>query len=253
VKHVSALIVDDEPLARRRLRELVSGVAWLECVGEAEDGLVALEAIERLRPDLVFLDVEMPRMSGLELVERLQHRPELIFTTAFDRYAVTAFELHALDYLLKPFGRERFLQAVERAREALGEKDQAAAAVRLRQALGPAGPLRRIFVRSRGRVLAIAVHEVERLEAQDDYVAVHVRGHQHLVHAPLADVEGRLEPGRFLRIHRSHIVNLDHVAAFVEGDDGRFEVEMRDGRRLTASRARSRAIRQRSSGRPDEG
>ena len=139
VKEASALIADDEPLARRKLRDLMAGVDWLQCLGEAADGEAALHAIDTLRPDLLFLDVEMPGLSGLQVIERARHKPIVVFTTAFDRYAVPAFELHALDYLLKPFGRERFLQALERAREALGQAGETTAE-RLRDAMGPGQP-----------------------------------------------------------------------------------------------------------------
>jgi two-component system LytT family response regulator len=246
-----ALIVEDEPLARRQLRELADGVPWLRCVGEAEDGSAAVRAIDELRPDLVFLDIRMPELSGLEVLERAEHEPAVIFTTAFDAYAVTAFELGALDYLLKPFGRERFLAAVERARRALGaarvddesERDTSTA-TRARAALaGAGGSMERIFVRDRGRIVPIPVREIERLEAEDDYVAVLARGRRFLVYLPLGEFERRLDPERFLRVHRSHVVNLDYVTALLPYDAARLQVEMRDGTKLMASRARSRELR----------
>lgn len=249
---IRALLIEDEPLARRQLRELAAGVPWLSCVGEVADGATAVRAIDELRPDLVFLDIRMPELSGLEVLERTEHEPAVIFTTAFDQYAVAAFELGALDYLLKPFGRDRFLAAIERARRALGatrpdaddEGDGSSTVARARAALGtPAGPAERIFVRDRGRILPIPVREIERLEAEDDYVGVHTRGRRFLVYLPLAEFERRLDPDRFLRIHRSHVVNLDYVAALVPYDAARLQVEMRDGTKLMASRARSRELR----------
>jgi two-component system LytT family response regulator len=172
---IRAIVIEDEPLARRRLRELAADVPWLSCVGEAGDGAAAVRAIDELRPDLVFLDIRMPELSGLEVLERTEHEPAVIFTTAFDQYAVAAFELGALDYLLKPFGRERFLAAVERARRTLGaprvddtDSDTSTLA-RARAALGAsAGPAERIFIRDRGRIVPIPVREIERLEAEDD-------------------------------------------------------------------------------------
>jgi two-component system, LytTR family, response regulator len=247
---VRALLVEDEPLARRQLRELADGVPWLSCVGEAADGTTAVRAIDELQPDLVFLDIQMPELTGLEVLERIEHDPAVIFTTAFDHYAVAAFELGALDYLLKPFGRERFLAAVERARRALGatrsegtDRDSSTVA-RARAALGTsAGPVERIFVRDRGRIVPMPVREIERLEAEDDYVAVVTRGRRFLVYLRLADFERRLDPERFLRIHRSHVVNLDFVTALVPYDAARLQVEMRDGTKIMASRARSRELR----------
>ncbi|MFN2564441.1 MAG: LytR/AlgR family response regulator transcription factor [Gemmatimonadaceae bacterium] len=247
---VRALIVEDEPLARRQLRELAAEVPWLACVGEAEDGAAAVRAIDELRPDLVFLDIRMPELSGLEVLDRAEHEPAVIFTTAFDTYAVSAFELGALDYLLKPFGRERFLAAVERARRALGaqrldESDRDTSTLaRARAALGSTGgPAERIFVRDRGRIVPIPVREIERLEAEDDYVAVYARGRRFLVYLPLSEFERRLDADRFLRVHRSHVVNLDYVAALVPYDAARLQVEMRDGTKLMASRARSKELR----------
>jgi two-component system LytT family response regulator len=247
---VRALVIEDEPLARRQLRELAADVPWLSFVGEAEDGAAAVRAIDELRPDLVFLDIRMPELSGLEVLERVEHEPAVIFTTAFDQYAVAAFELGALDYLLKPFGRERFLAAVERARRALGtERDHesdhdASTLARTRAALGATtGPMERIFVRDRGRIIPIPVREIERLEAEDDYVAVYARGRRFLVYLPLGEFERRLDPERFLRVHRSHVVNLDFVTALVPFDAARLQVEMRDGTKLMASRARSRELR----------
>jgi two-component system, LytTR family, response regulator len=247
---IRALLIEDEPLARRQLRELADGVPWLACVGEVEDGATAVRAIDELRPDLIFLDIRMPELSGLEVLERVAHEPAVIFTTAFDSYAVAAFELGALDYLLKPFGRERFLAAVERARRALTaahpeESDRDTSIIsRARAALGSSGePTERIFVRDRGRIVPVPVREIERLEAEDDYVAIHARGRRFLVYLPLGEFEHRLDPQRFLRVHRSHVVNLDYVAALVPYDATRLQVEMRDGTKLLASRARSRELR----------
>jgi two-component system LytT family response regulator len=252
MKELSALVADDEPLARRSLCEHAAALPWLAVVAEACDGQEALEALERLRPDLVFIDVEMPRLSGLEVLARAGHRPVAVITTAFDRYAVAAFELQALDYLLKPFSAERFNLAAERARLAArngGQQNDPPAAERLRAALGTDGPLRRIFVRARGRIVPVEVRAIARLEAQDDYVAVHAGGAQHLVHLTLGEFERRLDPTRFVRIHRGHIVNVEHVRALEAGEGARLEVCLHDGTRLMASRTRSRELRERVLGR----
>jgi len=247
-----AIIVEDEPIARRQLRDLVGEVEWIDCVGEAADGQTAVALIDELRPDLVFLDIEMPELSGLEVLRRIRHEPAIVFTTAYDRFAVAAFELEAIDYLLKPFGRDRLRQALDRVRQALGGEQppsgEASVSNRARAAIArfgadAAGPLTRIFVRDRGRIVPIAIGDVERLEADDDYVAIHVRGRRFLVYLGLNEFEARLDPQRFLRVHRSHIVNLDHVAALAPFDGTRLQVEMRDGTKLTASRTRSRELR----------
>lgn len=239
---VTALVVDDEPLARRKVRELLREVSWIHCLGEAADGLSAARAIDEQRPDLVFLDIRMPGLSGLEILKRVQHVPAVIFTTAYDRYAVTAFELAAVDYLLKPFSRDRFLQSVERARPALQRRAGVPAVERAEETLRGA-PMRRLFVREGGRILPLRAPTVERLEACDDFVYVYAAGRKYRVNAPLSELEQRLDPGVFVRIHRSHIVNLDHVVAWSPYDGSRFEVRLRDGTVLTASRQRSRALR----------
>jgi two-component system LytT family response regulator len=240
---VRVLIVEDEPLARQKLRVLVDEVPWLACAGEAGDGSTALRLIDELEPDLVLLDIELPELDGLTVLARAEHTPAVIFTTAYDHYAVSAFELAALDYLLKPFGRERFQVAVERARRTL-EAGAPSTRERAQRALGARdAPLDRILVRDRGRITPVALAEIERLEAEDDYVAVIAGGRRFLVYLPLAEFERRLDARRFVRVHRSHIVNLDFVRHLVPFDAGRLQVEMRDGTRILASRARSRALR----------
>lgn len=242
------LIVEDEPLAREKLRALVATLDWATCVGDAPDGRAALAMIDALRPDLVFLDIELPELSGLEVLARASHAPAVVFTTAYDRYAVSAFELAAVDYLLKPFGADRFAAAAERARRALAtvDADEPPVAERARRALAESGsgPLTRLLVRDRGRITPIAAGDIVRLEAEDDYVALHAHGRRHLVYVPLGELEARLDPAQFVRVHRSHVVNLDHVRHLVPFDAGRLQVEMRDGTRILASRARSRALRE---------
>ena len=243
------LLVEDEPIARRHLRELLGEFEWMTCVGEAGDGRTALELIDSLRPDLVFLDIELPELSGLEVLRRMTHDPDIVITTAYDRYAVAAFELEAVDYLLKPFGPERLRKTAERLlRTASASGDApapAGAAARARdvlEQLADGSRPTRLFVRDRGRVVHVPIGEIERLEAQDDYVAVITRGRRYLVYLGMAEFEERLDPRSFVRIHRSHIVNLDYVAAFATHDPTRLEVQMRDGTRLLASRTRSKTL-----------
>jgi two-component system LytT family response regulator len=240
------VIVEDEPLARQSLRELLADIDWIECVGEADTGSTALRLIEDTEPDLVFLDIHLPEFDGLELLRRLRHETAVIFTTAFDRYAVSAFELEALDYLLKPFGRERLHQALERARRVLRHAELPSVAERAQRVFegDRDAPLTRFFARDRGKLIPLRPAEIERLEADDDYVRVHARGQVFLVYLTLNDFERRLDPARFLRIHRTHIVNLDFVSHVVPYDGSRMQVEMRDRTRILASRARSRELRE---------
>jgi two-component system LytT family response regulator len=238
-----ALIVEDERISRERLRELLGHVEWIECVGQAADGISAVRMIDEMKPDLVFLDIEMPGMTGIDVLSRITHDPAIVFTTAYDRYAVAAFELEALDYLLKPFGAKRLAAALDRVKKSLGDPGNTSVAERARTALETREPFSRIFVRDRGRIVPIAVNAIDRLEAEDDYVGVHAGGKRYLVYLTMSEFEARLDPQRFVRIHRSHIVNLDKVAAFLPEDGGRLSIEMKDGTKLSASRTRSRELR----------
>lgn len=238
---VSALIVDDEPIARAGLRRLLAEETWLDCVGDAANGIDARAAIESLRPDLVFLDIEMPGLSGLDLLRSLADPPYVVFTTAYAEHAVAAFELGALDYLLKPFGAERLRACLERVRAALGEP-RAAVADRLGEALSR-GPMSRLFVRTGRSIVPVAVESIVRFEAVGDYVAVHCGDSQHLLHVALGRIEERLDARRFARIHRAHLVNLDRVAAFRRQLNGQVVAELDDGTKLPVSRAKAQELR----------
>jgi two-component system LytT family response regulator len=238
---VSALIVDDEPVARAGLRHLLAEVEWIDCVGEAASGPAAIEAIEALRPELVFLDIQMPGMSGIDVLARLASPPFVVFTTAYAQHAVTAFELGALDYLLKPFGEERLRLTLERVRAALGEP-RAPSLERFGEAMSHA-PMSRLFVRSGRSIVPIAVRDIAWFEAVGDYIAAHCGTTQHLLHLSLSQLEQRLDPQRFSRIHRAHIVNLDHVAAFRREPGGALAAQLADGTCLPVSRARARDLR----------
>lgn len=241
---VRVLIVDDEPIARAGLKRMLDQTSWLECIGEASSGTAAVEAIDRLRPDLVFLDIQMPGLSGVEVLRRVQHLPHVVFTTAFAQHAVTAFELGALDYLLKPFGPERLATALERARAALGEPAGSQTADRLSEALAQ-GPMSRLFVRQGSSIITVAVSDVAWFEADGDYVVAHAGRSRHVMHVSLNRLESRLDPSRFSRIHRAYLVNLDHVTAFRPraGGGGALVAALRDGRELPVSRTRARELR----------
>jgi len=232
---VTSFAVDDEPLARRQIAMLVAQVPWAHHLGDAADGIAALQAIDTLRPDVVLLDIEMPELSGLQLAERLTYAPAVIFTTAHESHAVTAFELEAVDYLLKPFGRQRFLAAMERARRHVAARAQSPSEA---VTLGD-----RLLIRDRGAIVPVPLSQVARFEAEDDYVAVFTRERRYLISARIAELATELPPGRFLRLHRSHIVNLDYVERMVPFDSKRLQVELRDGTRLLASRSSSEMLR----------
>ena len=239
---VTTLITDDEPVARAGLRAMLGAVEWVSVVGEAADGPAAVEAINRLRPELVLLDVQMPGLLGTDVLRQVRHQPYVVFTTAYAEHAVSAFELGALDYLLKPFGPARLAAAMERVRAALGEPAAHPALERLGAAIGR-GPISRLFVRSGLALVPLAVERVAWFAADGDYVVAHAERSRHLLHLSLARLEARLDPRRFLRIHRAHLVNLDHVRAFRRGERGQLVAEMADGTRLPVSRTRAQELR----------
>jgi two-component system LytT family response regulator len=239
---VTVAIADDEPVARAGLRDLLAAVDWITCIGEAANGIAAVEMIDRLRPDVVFLDIQMPGLLGTAVPGRIEHRPQVIFTTAYAQHAVTAFELGALDYLLKPFGRERLLTSLERLRASIGEPSAVSALDRYRDALAH-GPISRLFVRAGGSVVPIPIDRVAWFEARGDYVAAHVGPTRHLLHLSLNRLESRLDPDHFLRIHRTHIVNLDHVATFRRLGKDRLVAVLTDGAELPVSRTRAQDLK----------
>jgi two-component system, LytTR family, response regulator len=240
------LICEDEPLARETLRDFIAAWPGLALVGEAADGVQALKLVRALQPDLVFMDIQMPELSGLDVVRALpsDRLPAIVFTTAYDQHAVTAFELHAADYLLKPFSHERFDRAVQRVLDG-GAAPQGLAAQAL--AAGSTGmapaPLQRILVRDRGQIFPLNLTEIEYLKSDTKYTAIAARGQLFYVRLALADIEPQLPPERFLRVHRNAIINLDHVQAMKPDDQSQLEILMRDGSTLLANRDASRRLR----------
>jgi two-component system LytT family response regulator len=239
---VRTLVVDDEPLARAGLRAMLTAFDWVEVVGEAADGEAAVELIDHLQPELVFLDVQMPGLFGTDVLHRIERQPYIIFTTAFSQHAVSAFELGAVDYLLKPFGPARLSAAMERIRAAIGEPVGVNALERLSAAL-TSGPISRLFVRTGGNLVPLPIAEVAWFEADGDYVTAHTDRSRHVLSLSLSRLEERLDSKRFVRIHRAHIVNLDHVRTFKRDARGHLEAELVNGRRVPVSRARAREIK----------
>jgi two-component system, LytTR family, response regulator len=237
---VRAVLVEDEPHARHSLREYAAEVEWLVVIGEASDGAEAVRLIDRLKPDLVFLDVCLPELSGLEVIQRIRHSPEIVFTTAYDRFALAAFEVGALDYLLKPFGRQRFHTMLERVRRHLAES-AVPTAERARAAFG--SPLRLLFARTRDGIVPINVHTIRHIQASGDYVEVHCETGRHLLHTSLGELASRLDPELFFQVHRSHIVNLEAVELLRSFDARRFLIKLRDGTEILASRSASELLR----------
>jgi len=240
---VRAVIADDEPLARQQLRDLLADVAWIAIAGETGDGASTVRTVNAVRPDLLFLDIQMPEGDGLEVLQQLAHHPHVVFTTAFDRYAVAAFEVQALDYLLKPFGAKRLGQALDRVRQQWPARHSETVSERFAAATGRHQPLRRLYVRVGGRIIPVPVEKILHCEARGDYVALHTAEGCYVVNTSVEYLAERLSPESFVRIHRSRIVNLEAVEAFERHDDKRVRARLTNGTTVVASRAWSSALR----------
>ena len=235
-QRLRALVVDDEQPARTILREYLAALPEVEILAECANGFEAIQSVHDLQPDLVFLDVQMPKLDGFEVLELLERPPAVVFVTAYDEYALRAFEVHAVDYLLKPVSPERLAEAVTRARERLGEAPRLDAARLAAAARPPGRPRDRILVRDGTRVHVIPVDKLDYVEAQDDYVALRSQGKTYLKKQRLADLEAGLDPGRFVRIHRSYVLNVERLARLeLYAKDSRIAI-LTDGTRLPVSR-----------------
>jgi two-component system LytT family response regulator len=237
---IRALIADDEPAARRGVRLLLEREEGIEVVGEASGGIEAADLISRLRPDLVFLDVQMVGCDGFETLRRVGPgwAPVVIFVTAYDEYALQAFEINAVDYLLKPYDDDRFAIALERARELVSRtrnQDVDNRITRLLQHLEGEGR-DRILVKSSGEIIFLKTTEIDWIEAEGDYVKFHVAGRTHLMRATMAAMESQLDPAKFIRIHRSTIVNAERVRKLSPSFEGEYAVVLNDGTKLRLSR-----------------
>jgi two-component system LytT family response regulator len=239
----TVFFAEDEPLARDVLRDAIYAHPGLRLVGEAADGASALERIGQLRPDVVFMDIQMPEMTGLEVLRRLDYLPQIVFTTAYDQYAVTAFELHAVDYLLKPFTRARFAASVARLLEGSTQERAGLEDALARAASGPAR-LDRILVRDRGRIFPLAVGEIEYMKADSKYTVIVARGQHFLVRIGISELETQLDPRRFIRVHRSALVNLDFVESMRADEQSQLQICMRDGACIGANREASKLLRE---------
>lgn len=240
---IRTLIVDDEPLARERVRSLLAEQPGMTVIGEAQDGDQAVEEILAHQPDLVFLDVQMPKKTGFDVIQAVgaDRMPAVVFVTAYDQYALKAFDVHAVDYLLKPFDRERFEGAVDRARRHFNASDNGALKsqlLRLVQELQPSSAPRqeRLIVKTGGRLFFLRADEIDWIEAAGNYVRIHVGKDAHLLRETMNSIEARLDPKLFLRIHRSRIVNMERVKELHPWFNGDYAVILRDGTKLMLSR-----------------
>ena len=234
------IIVDDEDLARGLVREFLGAHADVEIVAECANGFDAVKAITELEPDLVFLDIQMPKLTGFEVVELAGRKTHYIFVTAFDQYALKAFEVHAVDYLLKPFSQQRIDEALAHARASLRNSIGVAALVS--EAAERNKPLGRVLIRDGSRVHVIGVDKIDFIEAQDDYVQINADGKGYLKNQRLAELENQLDPAQFVRVHRSYIVNIGCVSRIEQGKDSHSAV-LADGTRIPVSRSGYQKVR----------
>jgi two-component system LytT family response regulator len=239
---MNVIIVDDEPLARALLREYLATHPDVAIVAECANGFEAVKAIAELAPDLVFLDIQMPKLSGFEVVELAGSATSYVFVTAFDQFALKAFEVRAIDYLLKPFSQQRFDAALAHARKAATPAAKVAALAR--EAAGGAGPLTRLLIRDGARVQVIKVEDIDVIEAQDDYVEISAAGKRWLKHERLAELEAQLDGARFVRVHRSFIVNLEKMQRIETLSKDSHACVMIDGRRVPVSRSGQQRLRE---------
>lgn len=248
---IRTLIVDDERLARARVRRMLKGEGDFEIVGECRNGQEAVRFIRNEKPELVFLDVQMPEMSGLEVLQTIGAKavPAVVFVTAFDQYAVQAFDFYALDYLLKPFARERFAQMIERVKEQFEQQKSLLSRpgqpqpdnleerlVALIQELNEKKYLERIVVKTAGKVFFLKTDDIDWIEAAGNYLELHVGRSTHLIRDTMHGIESKLNPGKFLRIHRSVIVRIDHIKEMHPMFSGDYTVMLHDGTELSLSR-----------------
>jgi two-component system LytT family response regulator len=241
-KTIRAVIVDDEPLGRTLIREMLRGDPEIEVVGECSNGGEAVKSIGDLHPDLVFLDVQMPEIDGFEVLAALDaaRLPMIVFVTAYDQYAVRAFEVHAVDYLLKPFDRERFHRSLQRAKVQLQRSRRSDVSERilalLEEQKAKTKYLERVVIKANGRVFFLKTSEIDWIEAAGNYVSLHVKKESFLLRETIGGMESQLDPAKFPRIHRSQIVNLDRIRELRPWSHGEYHVILHDGTQLTLSR-----------------
>jgi two-component system LytT family response regulator len=248
MKRFRTLIAEDEPLAAEGLADWVRELPQLELAAVCADGDSALRSIRELQPELVLLDIQMPGRTGLEVLRALaddECQPAVIFTTAYDEHALTAFELHAVDYLLKPFAQERFNEAVGHALSRLAAGEGAPLLPALESAGRPDDdePLLRLLVRDGQRIVPLLVEEIEYLRSDTKYTAITSRGRNYLVRLPIASFEKRLDARRFLKVNRSCLINLDYVETMTPDEGSQYVIRLRDGTSVTASREVSKQLR----------
>lgn len=241
---LKTIIIDDEELARGIVREYLEDHPDIEIVAECANGFEAVKSITELNPDLIFLDIQMPKISGFEVLELLADPPAVIFVTAYDQYALKAFDVHAIDYLLKPFSKERFEEALKRAHANIGRDKKKDLKPFIEKAHTKQRPIERILVKDGSNVYVIQVGDIDYIEAKDDYISINIKGKSHLKQYRLSTLEDELDPSQFVRTHRSYIVNIDRISKIeLYAKDSRIAI-LKDGTRVPISRANYEKIRE---------
>ncbi len=246
MKEIKALIIDDEALGRQIIREFLEPHPEIRVMAECRDAHEALEAINKYKPDLLFLDIQMPEINGFELLEMLDEIPYVIFSTAYDKYALKAFEVNAVDYLLKPYVQERFDKAVERAKWSINQslKDSKENIEKLLDSIQSERKfLKRILVKDSGKIIILNTEEILWIEAIEDYVNIHTKNDSYLINNSLQSMEKRLDPELFIRIHRSYIINLNGVEELLVWSGGRLKCRLKDGKEIILSRSGTKKLK----------
>ncbi|MBI3726934.1 MAG: response regulator transcription factor [Burkholderiales bacterium] len=242
-KRLQVLIVDDEELARKLSLEYLRSHPDIEVIGECETGLEAVDAIGKLNPDLVLLDIQMPQLSGLEVLELTGRRGGVIFTTAYDQYALKAFDLHAVDYLLKPFSQQRFDEALSKARKLLAEQIPSSTQSIQTLVTQQSEKLQRLLIRDRGQVHVVPMESIDYVEAQDDYILIHAAGKSYMKTQSLSDLEAQLDASKFVRVHRSFLLQISALQAIEKTSKDSQVAVLKNGAQIPVSRAGNERIR----------
>lgn len=236
---LKAIIIEDEPLARDLIKNFLSLENDIELIGEFDNGFSGLKAINELKPEIVFLDVQMPKLTGIELLELLDEYPKIIFTTAYDEFAIKAFELNAVDYLLKPFSKERFKQALSKAGAKSSNNIE-----QLKNHVLKSTTINKIVVKSNNNVVVIPINDIIYFESEDDYVMIYTRTGKHLKHVTMKVLEEQLDVSKFVRIHRSYIINVDELTKIEKFGKDNYQVILNGNIKLSVSRSRYQELKQ---------
>jgi len=242
---LKAIIIEDERLARDLIKNFLEGEDHIELIGEFEDGFSGLKAVNELKPDLIFLDIQMPKLSGLEMLELVENMPQVIFTTAYDEHAIKAFELNAVDYLLKPFSKARFNKALEKITAQKPNQTERQDQIKaVERSYSDGQILSKIAVKNGSKIEIIPVEQIRYLEAQDDYVMIYDMGGKHLKNGSLKEYEERLDPANFIRIHRSYMININRINRIEKYGKESYKVIMKSGEPLSISRNRYQRLKE---------